>query len=190
MLSAVDVRMRSELACLMLDLTPCHETLSKAKCRHRPGRCADYRGLRALDDWIASDLAAFRRTLGVGTRCVVVSPNWICDEKLYSSYQRQLSRPADTRWAACRQWLRLRQPAAPSETDASIFCANLTFTAAGAVHMAAKMAFAVDQVKQEGSETRFLDATALTRGRCDATADARHYPTLVPAQASALRRLL
>ena len=35
-----------------------------------------------------------------------------------------------------------------------------------------------------------MDATELTRDRCDSTQDARHYPPLVPLQAEGLLRAL
>ena len=149
--------------------------------------CADYRGLQNLDAWIRSDLSAYRQRLGPKTRLVVVTPNWICDAKLYTSYQRQMGKPLASRFSACHDWMRQRLPTAPSEEVANDFCSNFTFTAAGTERMAGAMAMAVARVEQHA---RVLDVTALTRGRCDATDDARHYPKLVPTQARALLQLL
>ena len=135
---------------------------------------------------MASDMAAFKRRLGLrGGGLVVVTPNWICDAKLYASYRKQNAKPESSRLSACRQWLRQRLPSAPSEAESNVICANFTFTAAGAESMADRMhrvaaALAVP----------VLDATALFRGRCDAPEDARHYPPLVPAEVAALERLL
>ena len=151
--------------------------------------CADYRGLASLGSWITNDVVAYRRSLGRDTRLVIVSPNWICDQKLYPSYRRLLDRPLATRFGACRQWLLARgqwPTRQPADGDADGLCSRFTFSALGASNMSSLMQARV----RAAPPTRFLDATALTRERCDATEDARHYPTLVPAQAEALELMM
>ena len=155
--------------------------------------CADFRGLTSLERWITRDVARYREELGKSTRLVLVTPNWICDEKLYASYKRQLRiEPQAKRWHACAQWAMARGRTGPSrdreraawgaaaaaETDEAIaLCEHSTFSAAGTVAMARRMRSAAGQLG-----VRVLDATALTYNQCNATLDARHYPPLVPTE--------
>ena len=170
---------------------PFFDADSSARPRCYPqSTCADYRGLRALETWMTSDLATYRRVFGPHSRQVIMTPNWVCDAKIYPSYTKQLSRPVRTRFASCRQWVLARQQqTALSEDEADTLCSTFTFTGAGSSNMSALMA-TIAARSNASLDVRLLDATALTRERCDSTEDARHYPKLVPAQALALERLL
>ena len=171
--------------------------------------CADFRGLTSLEQWISNDAARYREKLGKSTRLVLVTPNWICDEKLYASYKRQLRiEPLAKRWHACAQWMMARggpkssrdgahatfrgaamgagRAAAAAETnDAITLCESSTFSASGTMAMARRMRNAAEQVG-----ARLLDATALTYNQCNSTLDARHYPPLVPTEVQELMRQL
>ena len=140
----------------------------------------------ALDDWMASDYAAYRQRFGFGMQFVVVTPNWICDRRLYPTYLRQLASPPSTRFTACLKWLQQRHFLPPSSEISQVLCRDYTFTGAGAMNMSAKMSAVASKL----SGARVLDLTRMTHERCDATGDARHYPSLVPIQAAALGRLL
>ena len=145
--------------------------------------CADYRGLLSFEDWMSNDVTAFRQHLGGLTRIVFFTPNWICDEKLYASYKKQLQ-PSATPWRSCTAWVRTargRGGSPISQAEAFDLCNRFTFTGAGTIAMAKRMQEAAVRLK-----TGLLDANAITRSRCNETLDARHYPSLVPLQAEQL----
>ena len=144
--------------------------------------CADLRGLLGLQTWITADTTAYRSRLGKSTRLVVMTPNWICDGKLYDAYRRQLALPQPRRDAACRAWLIRRSV---GDTEAAEHCERSTFTGDGTLAMSTFMSMAAQRLG-----VRVLDATEITRGRCNATEDARHYPPIVPGQAARLVALL
>jgi hypothetical protein len=81
----------------------------------------------------------------------------------------------------CRDWVRARNNTAAAEA----MCETFTFSSAGTVAMSARM-LAVARLHN----LAVLPATDLTRGRCNETSDARHYPGLVPEQVRQLRMLI
>lgn len=164
-------------------------SLPRPRC-YPQSTCADFRGLLSFDEWMARDVSRFRQRLGKATRVIFFTPNWICDEKLYPSYKKQLRLG---QWRSCASWVmaavhRRRDghgssPSIPSsEAAAAALCSKYTFTGAGTLEMATRMRSAASRI----GGVSVLDATALTRDKCNATQDARHYPLLVPMQAKRL----
>ena len=131
--------------------------------------------------WIESDAIQFRQR-GAQT-LVAMTPNWICDEKLYPSYRQSLAKPS--RLGVCVHWLRNRQHEPLDNATATRLCETYTFTGAGSSSIA-------DRVRKSATASgwKMLEATEMTRGRCNATDDARHYPSLVPIQAQRVVELL
>lgn len=139
-----------------------------------------------MDEWMSKDVETFRGALGVNTRIVLVTPNWICDSKLYSSYRRQmLVAPPSARWRACTDWVRTHSSGVTAGFEALDLCEKYTFTSTGTLAMSRRIADAAKRLR-----CRLLDATALTQDRCNVTEDARHYPAIVPLQAERLVREL
>lgn len=122
---------------------------------------------------------------------VYVTPNWICDQKLYAQYRKQLAMPEAARWTKCTAWVGERtkhHDGASRPSSAHELCSRYTFTAAGSELMAERIRIAA----RAAGGVPVLDANSITRtgGGCNATEDARHYPKLVPEQERMLRRLL
>jgi len=161
------------------------EGISAIRC-YPQSTCADFRGLNSFDTWVAEDLVEYRRRLPKGTRSVLMTPNWICNQKLYPQYKKQLALvPASARWARCMEWVREHLDSAPTRNAVLELCSRYTFTAEGSEAMAKR-------VRRAAGKEPVLDANAITRngGGCNATVDARHYRGLVPEQERALRALL
>ena len=140
--------------------------------------CADYRGIQlfATGEWPTVDAMAYRHALGPSTRVVFMTPNWICDAKLYQQYRRQLATPAPRRDAKCLDWISRRAGPPPADSGRRV-CEHYTFTSAGTFTLAVMInAFA------QRANASLLRAHVVTRDRCNDTMDARHYPPLVPAQ--------
>jgi hypothetical protein len=152
--------------------------------------CADWRGLLGLDDWITSDIKEFRQRLASVPTIILMTPNWICDAKLYPAYIRRLNmQPTHDRFSACRKWTRTRARAdnstatVHSMTEESL-CDDFTFSSRGSEKMAARLGKAARL-----HNVSMLPAMELTRGLCNQTSDARHYPKRVPLVVDELLRL-
>ena len=154
----------------------------------RPGcypqsTCADYRGILRFQsgEWMASDAAAYRQALGAQTSLTFMTPNWICDAKLYKQYLRQLAVPTPARYVKCLDWI-ARRPGTTRPADGGrLICERYTFTSAGSTLLASSI---LEWGQRLGAS--LLHANALTRNRCNATIDARHYPSRVPLQVAEL----
>ena len=166
---------------------------SRAVVRCYPqSTCADFRGLVGFDAQVANDVSVVRRSLP-SAALVLMTPNWICDAKLYAQYRKQLAAPEPARWSKCIAWVEARSRSHSGEAAREI-CARDTFSAAGSERMAERVRAAARAAGSSQSlpPVRLLDALAITRdgGGCNATEDARHFPSLVPTQERELRAVL
>ena len=168
-------------------------TQSRAAIRCYPqSTCADFRGLVGFDAQVANDVSVVRRSLP-SAALVLMTPNWICDAKLYAQYRKQLAAPEPARWSKCIAWVEARSRSHSGEAAREI-CARDTFSAAGSERMAERVRAAARAAGSSQSlpPVRLLDALAITRdgGGCNSTEDARHFPSLVPTQERELRAVL
>ena len=160
------------------------ETTARAAGCYPQSTCADYRGLINLEGWLAADVAEFRQRLR-SPRLILMAPNWVCNEKLYGTYLRKLNLPVEARTKPCLDWIQQRPKHGSHPVTEQQVCEDFTFSASGTDATSLRM-----EAAARSHNAGWLPATDLTRGRCNATSDSRHYPALVPSQLQALVRLL
>ena len=148
----------------------------KARC-HPAITCADFRGALRLDSWLASDMSKYRSHLGSDAKIVLATPPSICTAKFHGSYAKWLSDPTSS---TCFDWASRRTNV--SADQAKEVCERFTFTEAGSAIIAKHFRAAAASSRA----VALLDLQAITAGKCNATDDGRHYPSLMHMAATEL----
>mgnify|MGYP002630644039 CR=1 FL=1 len=148
---------------------------------------ADYEGFARMERWMRQDIAAYREALP-NAQIVIATPNWVCNDRYYSSYKWLTATSAGVAESArsCAQFMREHAEVNgwPKMPNLHTACREGQQSGNGTVALALRMRRLAQKIK-----VSVVDWTALTLDQCVHTKDGRHYDkTILRQQLLGLQR--
>ena len=150
------------------------------------GWVADYAALLRFEDLVHAELAAHRR---LAAQVVVMTPNWICDQRYTGDYKLWVRERYHEGISLCAAYITDRQahsgwPTLPAGRHSPRnWCRDGQLSAIGSLALERRLKTVVDAAAAKLNMTvSYVEATRMTDGRCDETLDGRHYSKAIVAK--------